>query len=281
MSDPVGGAPPGPPDEPGSPDVEPHPVSARPPDGSPYLHLPWPLVAGALLAVLAIALITGLFANRTLRPQPVAVAAAATPTPLPAASTPVPPTRAPTPAPATPTPPQVAATPPAVTAAITPLIVGTLAPPPIATLQTTVSTLPLPSPSSPTPLPTVDPTLAQEVGEAYVTFWQVRSDAFLNLDPTHLPDVATGDYLDVLTRGVAELRGQGRAIKTQVSLNYRVVQALNEMAIVIDRVQDDSFYVNPDTQAPLTEPANDLLSLQVKLVHDNGQWKVVESVSAD
>ena len=57
-------------------------------EDSPYLKLPWPLVAGGLAAVLLVALAAGLLANRFVRqptvvlPPPTAVSiAAATPNP--------------------------------------------------------------------------------------------------------------------------------------------------------------------------------------------------------
>src|SRR5713101_7604691 len=68
---------------------------------TPYVRLPWPLVAVGLLGILAVVLAIGLFANRYLRPQvgllptsePAAVVAA------PATSTPPAATSVPTPAP--------------------------------------------------------------------------------------------------------------------------------------------------------------------------------------
>src|SRR5438477_1263518 len=91
---------------------------------SPYLRLPWPVIAGGLFIVLAAALAFGLFANRNLRPQ-----GATAPTPgAPIAAAPTA-TRGPTVAPATDTPvptrstpgatPQVVASPTAVAATAT------------------------------------------------------------------------------------------------------------------------------------------------------------------
>jgi hypothetical protein len=90
-----------------------------------------------------------------------------------------------------------------------------------------------------------------------------------------------GDYLLDFERRLDALRMQQRAIKTQVKLNYRVVQAASDMATVVDRVEDDSFFVRPGTEEPLMDPANDVLRLQIKLRKSDGLGKVVESVSAD
>jgi hypothetical protein len=232
---------------------------------SPYLRLPWPLVAAILFGVLAVLLALGFYANRNLRPQ---VGLSATPAPS-AFSVAVA---------ATATPPPVA------TPAPTSLGVVTLVSPTEASAAATAipsPTLALAAIPAPTALPTVEPVLADEVGKAYVTYWRVRSQALLELDPVHLPDVMDGEYLNQFETQLKSLQMQGRAIKTQVTLNYVVVQASNETATIHDRVEDDSFYVVPGTQDPLTPPANDVLRLELKLRKSEGSWKVIDSVSAD
>ena len=269
MSDPVGGAPPGPPGEP------------RLPDAAAHLRLPWPLVAGALVGVLAIALVAGVYANRNLRPQPVAVAAAATPTPLPAASTPVQPTRAPTPVPDT-APPQALPTPaPVVTVAITPLIVGTLAPRPNNGPQPVLPTPPASAPPAPSILPTVDPLLVAELSRVYERYWQVRSQALFDLDKSHLDEVMAGEHLGSIAKRVDELIAEKRAIKTDVDHQYQVVQADNDTAHIFDDYISNSFYVDPVSHEPLSEPGADELQVLYEVRKLNGDWKVVDSVRAE
>src|SRR5260370_26181319 len=79
-----------------------HDAHAETDQAMPYMRLPWPLVAAGLIALLAIVLGIGVFANRYLRPQvgPVltpepAVVAAPPPTSTPQIATSVP-TPAPT-----------------------------------------------------------------------------------------------------------------------------------------------------------------------------------------
>jgi hypothetical protein len=230
------------------------------------------LSGGVVSGVLAL----GLYASRNVRqvgvvatPTPQAVAdalATGTAVPVVAATTPV--------------------AVPAPTLAPTPLIVVTLASPtPVpsaAAAGVTATVVPTAVENAgPTALPTVEPTLAAEVGQAYENFWRVRSQAALTLDPTRLPEVMDGPYLyqfaDVLNR----LKIEGRAIQTKVALNYSVIVANTDKAIIHDRVSDDSFYVRVGTEEPVSEPANDLLQLEVKLNNFGGTWKVVESVSAD
>src|ERR1700674_5726445 len=129
---------------------------------SPYVRLPWALVAAGLVGVLVIALGLGLYANRYLRPQvevaptPTAPAAAPAPTltPVPAPTVAPTPTMAPAPTPhpatdvdsnATLVPPTLAATPTSAVAAAT----------------------------TPSPPPTLDAEMVAEVGKAYENYWQV------------------------------------------------------------------------------------------------------------
>src|SRR5438067_7635470 len=167
-----------------------------------YIPLPWPAVGAGLFVLLALVLGLGLFANRNLRPQIGVV-----PTPSPVAV-------------ATPTAQLVAAL--AAVEASTPTVAPTrvsvteaAAATPAATATVVPSqTTPLVVVATPTELPTVEPALADEVGKAYVTFWRVRSQALLELDPAHLPEVMDGDYLLNVRQRIDELRTEGRAIKT-------------------------------------------------------------------
>src|SRR5712692_5158080 len=78
-----------------------HDADAETDQAMPYMRLPWPLVAAGLVAILAIVLGIGVFANRYLRPQ---VGLVPTPEPAvvvaqPLTSTPQVATSVPTPAP--------------------------------------------------------------------------------------------------------------------------------------------------------------------------------------
>ena len=240
------------------------PDGEREPAG--YVRLPWPVVGAGLFVLLALVLGLGLFANRNLRPQ---IGVVPTPSPVAAAT----PTALPVAAPAavqasTPTvaPPSAALT---ATAAATPAATGTVAP---------GQTTPLVVVATPTELPTVEPALAEEVGKAYLTFWRVKSQALLELDPSHLSDVMEGDYLATTTQLIEELRSEGRAIKTHVTLNYFVVEVGAETATVVDNFDDDSIYVAIGTEDALTSATPDKLSVLYQLRKFRETWKVVDSV---
>jgi hypothetical protein len=90
-----------------------------------------------------------------------------------------------------------------------------------------------------------------------------------------------GDYLQNFEARLDDLKVQGRAIKTQVTLSYNVVSATNDAAVVHDHIQDQSFYVDPVTRKPITDPANDQVLIEFDLAKLDGVWKVVDSVAAE
>jgi hypothetical protein len=248
-----------------------------------YLRLPLPVVGLGLFVLLAVLLGLGLWANANLRAPGVIVptpAAAGTPlaaltAPLAADVTRGPTVPAPTPLVATTTPP------PEATLAPTP-VATVAATPPIAV--TADGTTPTPVASvlgRPTPLPTVQPTLAAEVGQSYENFWRVTSEALLELDSSQLPQVMDDNYLAMVTTRIEELRAENRAIKTQVVLNYYVISANSAVAMVVDDIEDNSVYVTAGTEDPLTDPVAGRERTLYTLRHDSGIWKVVDSVRSE
>jgi hypothetical protein len=231
------------------------------------MRLPWPLVAVGLLALLVVVFGVGLFANRYLRPQvglvptsePAVIAAG-----LPATSTPQVATAVPTPAPT--------------------LVVQA----PVVAIATSVAATPVPT-STPSasisvttsPRPTLDTSLVAEVTDAYEEYWQIRSQAFLDLDKTHLGEIMSGDHMDMLGQRIDELRTENRAIKTDVDHQFHVVQVTADAAQIIDDYISNSIYVDPVTKLPLTEPAADELRVLYRLNKVDGKWRVVDSVRAD
>jgi hypothetical protein len=239
---------------------------ATDPEDSPYRKLPWPLVAGVLAAVLLLALGAGIFANRYLR-QPTVVLPPPTQAPLATSASTVA-----VAAPATPTRPPIAAqtTPEPRATVATPSVSSV-----VATEQpSTVFTV------TPVATPTVDPGLAAEVVRAYEAYWQARAQALLELDTTRLGDVAAGEGLIVLERGVQMLRSQQRALRTRVLHSYRVVEATEVAAEVADQYVDESVFVNPVTREPLDAgtptPAERTVRELYKLEKRDGSWKVVD-----
>jgi hypothetical protein len=232
---------------------------------SGYLRLPWQLVAGAVLLVLAVALGAGLIANRNLRerltvPTATPEVAVAAPTAAPAIT----PTRLPTATAvqaATATAVRPTATSSTASASSTPVVVATEL-------------------ASPSALPTVDPGLAEQVTEAYQRYWQVRAEAVFALDGSRLPEVAANEHLQQLESFIDQLRNEGKALQTDIQHRYVVLEGSSSRAVVGDTYLSNSIFVNATTHAALTEPPSDNITEFYTLARLDGGWKVVEVLRA-
>jgi hypothetical protein len=237
-------------------------AETRDPDSehSPYMRLPWPLVALGLFVVLAVVLGFGLWAKQNVRPGSRTINETTGAVPR----TPEPTVRGD----------ELTSTP--VLLVVPAADVGRSTPTAPALLTSTATSL-----LSPTPRPTVEPLLAQEIGRAYVAFWNIRSQALLDLDDAHIADVMDGGYLANIQELIGQLRSERRAIKTQVSLNYTVLDGSSDRATVFDHFQDNSVYVEIGTEDPLTQPAAGELSVLYQMHRISTSWKVVDSVRAE
>ena len=122
--------------------------------------------------------------------------------------------------------------------------------------------------------------LRHEIEDAYVRFWQVRTDAVLRLDPSELPKVVAGDALQREEAWIARLRDEGRTSRIIVDLQFRVVQATATTATVQDDVQSRGYDVDPVTKAPLgpIPQQAEVLKASFELRKHDGVWKVVDGV---
>jgi len=125
--------------------------------------------------------------------------------------------------------------------------------------------------------------IEDEIAASYLHYWDVTTDAFWNLDPSNLDEVATGEELAQLGSDIERLRGEGRAIKTEVQHDFSVVQFDGVEAQVFDRYRDFSTYVDPNTKQSLageSRPSSaenaPLNSILYHLRKDGGKWKVAD-----
>lgn len=130
------------------------------------------------------------------------------------------------------------------------------------------------------PTPTADQ--AAEIAAAYEEYFNVTSDALLNLDASKLSDVAADQELAALEQNIQEDRSQERALDTNVEHDFYVIGYLGDEAEVADRYKDSSIYVDPVTHAPLpgqVAPASPDVAPTVSVIYRlrriDGTWKVV------
>lgn len=235
-------------------------------EGSHYIRLPWPLVAGGLLVFLALVFAAGLYANRNLRPQGRVVATpvvAAVPT-----GTAAPQLDLTT---ATPRPIAVALIPALATAtAVAAPTATSVVPTPVSVASTAESV--------PTARPTVSPELATTVGDAYKQYWNVRAEALYELDDSRLEQVMAGEHLAAVQDRISELRAEGHAIQTDVDHTYVVVEASEDTATVVDKYIDQSVYVDSQTHNPISSPTGQTMIEQYSFAKIGGFWRVVSLV---
>ena len=130
------------------------------------------------------------------------------------------------------------------------------------------------------PTPTTDQ--AAEIGAAYKRYFDVRGEALLNLDPTLLDEVASGQALAGLQSDIEDDRSQGRALQTNVEHDVYILDVQGDEADVADRYKDSSIYVDPESHVPLpgqVAPASPEVAPAVSVVYHlqriDGAWKVV------
>jgi hypothetical protein len=133
-------------------------------------------------------------------------------------------------------------------------------------------------PPAATPRPTVSPELAAEVSSAYQQYWQIRAEALYDLDSSRLQEVMAGEHLAAAEELIAQLRSEGRAIRTDVTHNYVVLEATQTRAEIADEYTDDSIYVDMTSRQSLTGPVGALVKEQYQMDKIDGSWRVVNLV---
>lgn len=160
--------------------------------------------------------------------------------------------------------------------------------PAIAAQETPAPSLPVveTAPSSaatPGTLPTPTAEQAADIASAYKKYFDVSTEALLNLDANSLDDVAAGPELRALQQDIDDDRTHGRALQTNVQHDQvYVLNVQGDEADIADRYTDSSIYVNPETHEPLpgqVAPASPDVAPAVSVIYHlqriDGTWKVV------
>lgn len=140
-----------------------------------------------------------------------------------------------------------AAVSPAASAGSAAILANSTAPPPASSAG---SSTPASANASAVPSSSSNSPLEQEVTAAYEHFWDVYSNAVLQLDSSQLSQVATGEALQQLQAEVDALRKRNRAVRVVVTHHYMVFNVTTTQATVYDEVNNQSFTVDPVTKQP-------------------------------
>lgn len=145
---------------------------------------------------------------------------------------------------------------------------------------TATATVTNPSPTATAPQPTATPDPEAEVLAAYAKYWEVYTEALRNRDDSRLDEVMTGPRLQRGLQEIADLQTEGRAIQLVVQPNPVVLEIGEDLALVSDEYENNSYYIDPVTKQPAgatpvgSETLRDLTTLQ----RVGDVWKVSDGV---
>lgn len=127
-----------------------------------------------------------------------------------------------------------------------------------------------------TPTPTVsEEAQREEVREAYLAYWNAYAAAVLELDITLVEDFAAGDELEGIRQEIEQLRADGVALRVVVEHDPEVTMESESVALVADRIVDNSFYVDAETKdPPQAEGSGETHKDLVRMERIDGRWLV-------
>lgn len=221
------------------------PVNTEPGQGRPF----W-LIGLALLGLVAFLLVGAFLMDRQLRPRvginaPQVAATAASATDVPAAIIP-------------------------------PTVQSTVAPTP-----TVVAVAPNAT-EGPGGLRVATSPLELEIEAAYLHYWDVLAQAYLDTDSSHLAEVMSDPELSRQTQEISNLKSQGKAAKLIVEHRIAFAKVSPDSAVVYDEYLNRSVFIDPATkqERPTTaQPATEKISFEMTKI--DGSWKVVDATRHD
>ena len=119
--------------------------------------------------------------------------------------------------------------------------------------------------------------LEREIEDAYLRYWDVLKQAYLNLDTSHLAEVMAGAELSRQEQDIHALQAKGRAAKLEVDHRIAFLDSSSERAIIYDEYLNRSIFVDPVSkqEIPTKEaPATQKISFEMRKI--DGTWKVVD-----
>jgi hypothetical protein len=149
--------------------------------------------------------------------------------------------------------------------------------PPAVAAPVVASPAPVTAAASAAPsLPVATDPLTLEIEQAYLHYWDVRTQAYLNLDTSHLNEVMAGAELDRETTQINDLKAQGHAGKLDVEHHYLIASRAPDQAVVYDEYLNKSLYLDASTKQELpTASPPSVEKISYDLQKTNGSWKVI------
>lgn len=144
--------------------------------------------------------------------------------------------------------------------------------PPVVALPASAPAAPSAAPS----LPVATDPLTLEIEQAYLHYWDIRTQAYLNLDTSHLSEVTAGAELDRMTQQITGLKAQSHAVKVDVDHHYLIASRATDSAVVYDEYVNRSVFLDAATKQVIptsSPPATEKVSFDLQKV--DGTWKVI------
>lgn len=133
------------------------------------------------------------------------------------------------------------------------------------------------APSLPSGVSVASSPLEREIEAAFLHYWDVRSQALLNLDGSHLSEVTAGVELTRDQQQIDDLKAQNRAIKVEINYRLAFVNSSQDSAELFDDSFNKSYYVATDTKQPQGSPGSGgPVKVSYVLQKLQGTWKVVD-----
>ena len=119
--------------------------------------------------------------------------------------------------------------------------------------------------------------LEKEIEQAYLHYWDVRSQALLTLDTSHLADVMGGAELTRDQEQVEQLKAQNQAVHIEVVHRLAFVNVGEDKAQLYDEYTNTSYLVDPVSKAALGSPGpGGIAKVSYQLEKTDGTWKVMD-----
>ena len=151
-----------------------------------------------------------------------------------------------------------------------PALAASVAPAPVAsTAPSAVAS------ASPSLRVATDP-LSLEIEQAYLHYWDVRTQAYLNLDTSHLGEVMAGAELTRETQNIKDWQAQGRAGKLDVDHHILLAALAPDRAVVYDEYLNRSTFLDAASKKELptsSPPVTEKISYDLQKI--DGTWKVI------
>jgi hypothetical protein len=135
--------------------------------------------------------------------------------------------------------------------------------------------------SNGSPSPTTTGAIEAQVEQAYLSYWEARTEALIKLDPAPLEQATTGAALEASRKLVEEQRQSGQPVRVRVEHNYRVVIRSQDEAVVDDTLISHSVRLDPKTNEPVEPDPNLTIRNTYTLRKVDGQWKVAEIIGIE